>query len=65
MLNTLAYNRGKNTYEINTTTNKASDYALMLAEVLNIEQVKSITIDYVSYEPQLNEYKGSFIINLK
>jgi hypothetical protein len=64
-INSIDYDREHSNYEINLSTNSAPVYASMLSKMLNIEQVDSVVVDFVSYKPVVNRYTGNFIINLK
>jgi len=64
-INSIEYKRKDRSYGINASTSKATAYAPMIADILSIDQVNSVTIDYVAYKPQVNKYTGNFVIKLK
>ena len=65
VINSIDYRRDHNEYVMNLTAAKATSFAKMLVEILNIEQVESIAIDFVEYDTHDNEYSGEFTITIK
>ncbi len=63
--NSISFNRDKKYYEINASTNKATAYTTMITKLLDNEYIESMTIEFVDYKPQTNEYTADFKVELK
>jgi len=57
----LIYNRDEQAYEILSNDRRATAFATLIRDLLEVEGVHSITIDYVEYAPK----EGIYTANLK
>ena len=64
-INSFSYVREESVYTFRSTAPTASTYAFLIADLLEVEEVDSITIISVSLDAGADEYNATLDINLK
>ena len=65
VVNSISFDRDKNYYNVNASTNKATAYATMIGRLLESEYIESMTIELVNFKAQTHEYTADFKVNVK
>ena len=65
VINSITFDREDNYYTVNASTNKATSYATMIRKLLDSERIESMTIEYVDFKAQINEYTADFKVTIK